>query len=129
MLRFFFACLILAVIIPVSSCSKSKDDAGPDLSLFEGRYVGKIGTGTVTPAGYFSLLLKSGGKLERLSEQGNILGEGTWEVSGEYFGAHYFNNEQTIEVTLNAKIDEAKTIGGGWINTGDKHGTFVLNKQ
>lgn len=119
------------------SCKKEKTVAPeqqvPLVKTTEGSWIGKYGSGNNTPDNYFAFNIKPGGVLEVKNEQGEITGNGTWELADEnLFQASYsYTQNQIVVYNITAKYNkEAGTLNGSWSpSIGLGGGDFFLNKQ
>jgi hypothetical protein len=129
-LKTLLAVVLLTTIF--ASCKKEKDDLPEPPKAFkvEGAYVGKLGSGSEIPNGYFEIVLKPGGALERVGLLGGVDGTGTWQLSGNDFTAEYKNTAGTVTVNLDGTLNkEQKRISGNWSSTNGKSGKFHATKN
>ena len=119
---FGFAVLSLAAIT-----SSKKEDSS---LLFnpEGTWTGKIGTGSAKPDGYFGIVIKAGGKLDRLKNDGTVSATGNWKLSGNKLSGDYtFGDGIKVNFTTTIQKSENK-ITGTWTNSGKNAGSLNASK-
>ena len=118
--------LVMAAIF--TACSKDKDS--PAAFNIAGVWEGKLGSGANIPNGFFGLNIKSGGKLDRVSADGEVTGTGTWTMEGTTFKGHYVATSNGVEIDVTAGVDKAANkLSGTWENSGDNSGTWYANKK
>ncbi|MGN6294608.1 MAG: hypothetical protein ACTHMV_17800 [Chitinophagaceae bacterium] len=129
LIKFFAAGLLMAALF--TACSKDKDTPAPPAFNIVGRWEGKLGTGSSIPTGFFGLDVKANGKLDRINDEGEISGSGTWTVNGNTFTGHYVSNSNGVSIDVIATVDKLsnKLTGGTWENSGNNSGTWYANKK
>lgn len=116
--------VLLLALSSLYACSKQKMD--PPYHL-PGTWIGKIGTGTATPSGYYELTIKESGAIERISASGSVSAVGTWELQANNFIASYTFSDNGETVTLEATLNKTKNeITGNWANSGNSGSFFVI---
>ena len=127
MKKFQFLLFALLMTIGFVSCNKDNDDE--PVFTMEGKWTGKLGTGSATPGSQFALNLKAGGTLERLNSSGSITGTGLWSLSGKSFTANYTFNSGTV-VDLVGILDQANNkLSGSWTNSGGETGLWNATRN
>ena len=129
LLKFFTAGLLIAAVF--TACSKDKDASDPPAFNIVGLWAGKLGSGLSTPNGYFGLDVKAGGKLDRVTADGEVTGTGTWTLDGNKFKGQYVASSNGIIIDVTATVDKAanKLTNGAWENSGDNSGTWYASKK
>jgi hypothetical protein len=123
----FIKTAMVAMIITGALVSCSKNNDKPAFTI-EGSWSGKIGTGSATPSGQYSLNIKQGGTLERIGSNGTVSATGSWSLQGNAFtGIYFYSNGTVVDVTGTVDKGSSK-ITGNWSNNGNEEGTFYLNK-
>ena len=120
--------LFMALFLATSLVACKKDNDAPPFTI-EGKWEGKIGSGTSTPSGQYALTIKPGGVVERVNGSGSVTATGTWQLTGDNFSATYnYKNGTIVEVTGTVNKGTQK-IAGNWDNNGGEEGSFYANKQ
>lgn len=120
--------LLMALTLATTLVACSKDDSPPPFTI-EGKWEGKIGSGSVPPSGQYALQIKAGGTIERIGSNGSVSASGTWALNGNNFVATYFYSNGT-EVHVEGTIDKEKyKLTANWENNGGDEGTLYANKK
>lgn len=116
-----------------SSCSKSHDPVSVPVSDLSGKYEGKFGTGTNSPSSFFGFNIKQNGTLEEISSSGEVIGTGTWTITGNNFtGSYHYIFPATSFFKVAGTYDaSSKKISGTWgYGSSDKDGgKWFMTKQ
>lgn len=123
------ATIIMAGIITIAAFSSCKKENPAPPFVIEGKWNGKIGTGSVSPASQFSLHIKPGGELERINNAGNVTGNGTWQLTGKNFSGSYELNSGTQISLTGTVVTEEGRLSGTWENNGGETGSWLLNTR
>lgn len=116
--------LLLAFVFV--ACKKDND---PPAFAIEGFWEGKLGSGNVTPNGYFGIKIKPGAVLERYNGSGSLSATGTWQLNGNNFTGTYTFTSGTV-VNLTGTIDKGQNkLSGTWENNGDEEGLWNAMKK
>lgn len=122
--------IIVAVLLVTTIVSCKKDNTSS--SSFAGIYQGKWGDVNQTPTGFIKFDFKSNGTLTRLNEQGQIIANGTWQLSGINFECTYTHtsNGQVHKIAgLYTDFDGAIMGTWGYSPSKTNGGTIELEKQ
>ncbi|MGN6491069.1 MAG: hypothetical protein ACTHLE_03660 [Agriterribacter sp.] len=124
---------LLALLVSISFVACKKDNAKPAVSI-EGKWVGKFGTGGNPPSSFFSFNIKPGGVIQELNQDGEVTGEGEWELdSNNVLFATYETLSDNVKVytvigAFNA--GQAKILGNwGYNDSATDGGTWEMSKQ
>jgi hypothetical protein len=125
------AALMLALTL-FASCKKS--DTVVPVYPTEGLWVGKYGSGAVTPSSGFSMVVEAGGKVT-VADGDNITSSskaaGTWTLTGNVFKATYtYTGGNTFTIQANWSNDgklASGTWGSGSNPTGN--GTWFMDRK
>ena len=114
----------LLMTIGFTSCSKDKDDDAP-VYVMEGKWTGKLSSGSGTPTGQFAMNAKPGGSFERLGSSGSVVGTGSWNLTGNSFTANYTLTSSGTVINLTATLEKASNkLTGSWTNDGGGSGLW-----
>ena len=120
------AALSVLLITTLYSCKKDKTETPFEI---QGKWEGKIGTGSATPDGFFAINVKSNGILERLNNSGAVSATGTWQLAGSTFTGTYTFTSGTV-ITFSSSLDVAnKKLAGNWQNSASETGTWHATKK
>ena len=120
---FQIAAVALLMTVGFTSCKKDKDDAPAFVT--EGKWTGKLSSGSGTPTGQFAMNLKPGGVFERLGSTGSVVGTGTWSLSGTVFIGNYTLTSSGTVIELNGTLEKASNkLTGSWTNDGGGSGLW-----
>ena len=121
-----FAAITLLMTATIVSCKKDKDEA--PAFVIEGKWTGKLSSGSGTPTGQFAMNIKPGGGFERLGSSGSVLGNGTWQLSGNTFTANYTLTSSGTVLNLTGSLEKATNkLSGSWANDGGGTGQWNAN--
>ena len=125
-MKLFRIVFLFAFLLSVfASCKKDKDPITVPPANAAGKYEGKYGTGNNVPSVFYSFDLKQNGTLDELDEKGEIIGTGTWKITGSSFTAStHYKFPATSFFALTAFHDaSAKKLTGTWgYGSNDKDG-------
>ncbi len=80
--------LILLIASSVFVSCKKDDVATPQgPTTIEGKWVGKYGYDSEDPSHYYSFDIKADGTIRELDDDQEVLGSGTWQLTGSAFDA------------------------------------------
>lgn len=121
-----FAVLMFTAATLVS-CKKEKSEPS-----IVGTWVGKFAEANDPPQYHYAFNMLSNGTLQRIDQNGNITGTGTWELNGIDFKATYvYENGNYLFSLAGLYTDFNGEIIGTW-GFGDSvanGGTYFLQKQ
>lgn len=129
-LQFIF--LLVLSIGSLVACKKDKEDINIPASMVEGQYEGKYGTGNNNPSSFYSFNIKANGVLEEVSNTGNVVGTGTWTISGETFKGKYLTTFPAASYSVKATFDVATDKLTGTWGYGDSEtdgGKWFMDKE
>ena len=117
--------LALLLVIAGTACKKDSEPA----FIMEGRWEGKLGSGTSTPGSFIGLKIKANGELERFTMNGELAASGTWQLKGTAFtGVYTFTSGTVVSLAGEVNKGEGK-ISGTWQNSASESGSWYVNKQ
>lgn len=117
----------VAVLSLAAITSCKKEDVKPPFAI-EGTWEGKIGTGSTKPDGYFGIVVKPGGILDRLKNDGSVSASGKWQLNGNTFTGDYTFSDG-VKVTLTGMVLKSENkLDGTWTNSGNNSGTLYASK-
>ncbi|HET9431593.1 MAG TPA: hypothetical protein VFO70_10480 [Chitinophagaceae bacterium] len=128
------AALLLLTAITFVSCQKDNDDPIPATASVEGLYIGKYGFDNDAPDTDYKLNFKAGGILQEIGpNSGSVVGQGTWQVSGNTVTGVYVvpfppNNKYSISASFNPTTKKLTGTWGYDENPADG-GKFEMTKQ
>lgn len=123
-LKMFFSILLIAIVFV--SCKK---DNTPTIN---GTWVGKFGENNETPTYFYKFVIKSGGVLQRLDNNNQVVATGTWQLSGAEFKGNYIFSDDNYKFSLSGLYTDfnGEMIGTwGTGNNSTNGGKFNLKKQ
>ena len=83
-----FLLLVFSTLV-FSSCHKNNDAPTVPATQLAGKYEGKFGTGSNTPSAFYAFNIKENGVLEEIKSSGEVVGVGTWTITGTNFRGSY----------------------------------------
>ena len=105
---FFLAIVVMASVL--ISCKKDKPEA-----VITGKWEGKFGELTETPAYHYGFVVKPDGTLVRINPNGLVEGLGEWGAIGTAFTGWYTMGSENYKFSLAGTYDEpAGKITGTW---------------
>ena len=114
------------------ACSKDKKE-NPSESSIIGKWEGKYGFDNDNPSIYYSLNFKSSGVIEEMNSTGQVIGSGTWQMSGNTITAHYaWYPPSTATFSIVAAYDgsHGKLLGNwGYDASATDGGLWEMTKQ
>lgn len=123
-----FVQLVGVAVLSLSAITSFRKDDTKRPFIVEGNWEGKIGTGSPKPDGYFGIVIKSGGVLDRLKSDGSVSATGSWKINGNSLKGDYtFTDGNKVSFTATIQKDDNK-LTGIWINSGKNSGTLYASK-
>lgn len=123
--------LAFAMIAGCFACRKDHDNK-PTQGI-EGKWTGTYINDASGNTFYYSFQFKPGGVMQEINSSGTVIGEGTWEFSGNVLTGHYTwlapgSSSYTI---VGAYYPATGKILGNWGygNSATDGGTWEMNKQ
>jgi hypothetical protein len=125
---------LIALFVPVlfAACSKDKTENSSESAIM-GRWIGAYGFDNDNPNVYYSLNFKSGGVIEEVNSNGQVIGSGTWEMNGNTITAHYAwlpPSTATFSIVAGYYPSQGKLLGNwGYDASATDGGLWEMTKQ
>lgn len=114
--QIFKTTIFLLASVMFVSCNKDDNAKPQGPTTIEGKWVGKYGYASEDPSVYYCFNIKTDGTIQELRKNGEILGSGTWDLTGSAFNATIkWDPPYTSTFMLTAYFDESTgELFGAW---------------
>lgn len=123
--------VLVTIFLALSLVACSKDEDAASSFSAPGKWEGALIDGDNGASAFYGLQLNSNGTLTRYKSTGELLGEGSWEITGNSFKAHYVFPSGS-KFSIAGTVDKTKNkMSGTWGpgNNTSGYGTWHATKK